>query len=72
MSHIDFLDMFHIISHGVNRRQVLIAKPRLYFFQILHLLSIISNFNISNKNYDLPSKIIPVSVPSRAHEEREL
>ena len=44
--HIYFLDMFHVFSlvcfliYGVKRRQVLIAKPRFYFyfFQILHLL----------------------------------
>ncbi len=36
--HIYFLDMFHIFSlvcfliYGVKRRQVLIAKPRKYFF----------------------------------------
>ena len=44
--HIYFLAMFHIFSfvcfliYGVKRRQVIIAKPRFYFyfFQILHLL----------------------------------
>ena len=41
---IHILDIFHVFSfvcfliYGVSGRQILIAKPRLYFFQTLRLL----------------------------------
>ena len=63
--HIYVLAMFHIFSlvcfliYGVKRRQVLIAKPRFYFyvFRVYTFYIFISNFMISIKmNYFL-SKI---------------
>ena len=58
--------MFHILSlvcflnYGVNRRQILIAKPCLYFFlQILRLLYFINNFLIFIEINDFENKIVP-------------
>ena len=50
--YIYFLDMFHIFSlvrfliYGVNRRQVLIAKPRLYVSRFYTFLLVMHNFII--------------------------
>ena len=58
--------MFHVFSlvcfliYGVKRRQVLIAKPRKYFLEILRLVYFISNFIIFIKINDFLNKIGPI------------
>ena len=59
--------MFHIFSlvcfliYGVKRRQILIAKPHLYFFmKILHLVYFINNFIISSKSNNFLNKFGPI------------
>ena len=71
--HIYLLNMFHIFSpvcfliYGVNRRQVLTAKPRLYaLLRLLYVLLAILSFIIKFTYFS--NKIVPLTEKPRFFE----
>ena len=64
LEYVPYIPHVCFFIHGLKRRQVLIAKPRLYttFFQILRLLSFISKFIIFAKSSILLNKFMTFNV----------